>query len=72
LTVPKKNAELDPNEWYQLDDEDEEDEIRICDNCCPHYDGLNMCCWQSGRWGLCFDVREYDECHLGYTENDPR
>lgn len=64
----------EPNDWYELDEEYEEydDEIRICDNSCPHFDALNLCCWQSGRWGLCFDVQEGDECKLGYSENDPR
>ena len=46
------------------------DEQRICDNSCPHFDELNMCCWQAGEWGLCFDVEEGDLCHLGYLEND--
>jgi hypothetical protein len=25
-----------------------------------------MCCWQATEKGLCFDVEQYDYCHLGY------
>ena len=49
-------------------DVEDEREIRECGNHCSHYDHLNQCCWQSGPWGLCFDVREGDTCHLGYKE----
>jgi len=47
---------------------DAEERTRECNNSCPHFDNLNQCCWQSGDWGLCFDVREGDRCHLGYKE----
>jgi len=47
-------------------------EVRECNNSCPHFDLINMCCWQSGKWGLCFDVQEGDSCRLGYTEDDGR
>lgn len=41
---------------------------RECSDECPHYDGINCCCWQSGKWGLCFNVQEGDLCHLGYED----
>lgn len=50
--------------------QDEEGHVRSCDTSCAHYDELNSCCWQSGKWGLCFTVYDGDECHLGYAEND--
>ena len=49
-------------------DVEDEREIRECGNHCSHYDHINQCCWQSGPWGLCFDVQEGDLCHLGYME----
>jgi hypothetical protein len=61
----------------------EADELRECDSSCPHFDELNLCCWQSmerhvtrkdGRelieFRLCFNVSEGDYCHLGYKRND--
>ena len=44
----------------------EEPSERMCNTTCPHYDGLNQCCWQAGDWGLYFHVCEDDLCHLGY------
>jgi hypothetical protein len=41
---------------------------RECSETCEHYDNINRCCWQSGPWGLCFDVDEDDICHLGYKD----
>ena len=49
-------------------DMENEERIRECGNHCSHYDHLNQCCWQSGEWGLCFDVHEGDLCRLGYKE----
>jgi len=66
---------LSENDFEEIDDfdfDEEPDRQRICDNSCPHFDGLNMCCWQAGEWGLCFDVEEGDLCHLDYLENDGR
>lgn len=51
---------------------DDDSEIRECDNSCPHFDSLNLCCWQAGPWGLCFDRSEGDPCRLGYKEDDGR
>ena len=54
-------------------DEEEEERIRECtESSCGHFDLINQCCWQSGRWGLCFDVEEGDSCRLGYKEDDDR
>lgn len=53
------------------EDEDREDfrytRPRECEEC-SHFDAINMCCWQAGPWGLCFDVDQFDLCHLGYEE----
>lgn len=56
-------------EDYDVEEYDP-DEPRRCSDSCPHYDGLNECCWQATEKGLCFHVSEGDYCHLGYTEND--
>ncbi len=53
-------------EYYELDSERR---IRICGNCCSHYDNINCCCWQATEKGLCFDVDDGDECHLGYMDD---
>lgn len=53
---------------YQEIEEYRERYMRICDSSCSHYDHINRCCWQSGPWGLCFDVQEGDYCRLGYEE----
>jgi len=52
----------------QLEEDYEYRETRQCDNSCAHFDLINQCCWQSGDWGICFDVQEGDLCHLGYVE----
>jgi len=46
----------------------DEEWIRECGSSCPHFDVINQCCWQSGEWGLCFNVQEGDVCRLGYKE----
>ena len=45
-----------------------EEQTRECGNHCSHYDNINSCCWQSGDWGLCFNVQEGDLCKLRYKE----
>ncbi len=53
--------------YIEYDDE-EDNEPRECSNSCPHFDSLNLCCWQSGIWGLCFDTQEGNVCSFGYKE----
>lgn len=53
---------------YDIEDY-EPQETRQCDSSCPHFDELNLCCWQATEKGLCFDVEEGDYCHLGYLED---
>jgi len=55
--------------WEEFDSEDEK---RECSESCPHFDGLNQCCWQSGPWGILIEISEGDACHLGYKEDDGR
>lgn len=54
------------------EEEEDQGEIRECDSSCSHFDSINMCCWQSGPWGLCFDRERGDLCRLGYRERDFR
>ena len=56
----------------EFEEDYESDELRVCSTACPHFDELNMCCWQATEKGLCFDVSEGDYCHLGYLEHDER
>lgn len=47
-------------------EEVEDNSIWECNTSCPHYDEINLCCWQATEKGLCFDVREGDLCRFGY------
>jgi len=53
------------------EEDDNEEEIRECDNSCAHFDSLNQCCWlvTSKSLRLCSDVREGDLCRYGFKEN---
>lgn len=59
--------------YYEDDlDLDEDYEPRECTNSCPHFDSLNLCCWQSTPKGICFDVREGSVCAFGYRRDEDR
>lgn len=46
-------------------------EIRQCNNSCPHFDHINLCCWliTAKTRGLYTDVQEYDSCFHGLKED---
>ena len=45
-------------------------ELRICDNTCSHYDGINQCCWIVSERGLCSDRTAGDSCLYGFFDDD--
>ena len=54
--------------WERLDGYDfEGDEELQCAESCPHFDGINQCCWliTAKTPGLCTDVEEGDYCFHG-------
>jgi len=62
-TDPEPEDDYD-EEFYDEDEELSGEEQKECGNSCSHFDSLNQCCWQAGKWGLCFHVEEGDLCHL--------
>jgi len=46
-------------------------EPRLCEESCPHFDGLNQCCWliTAKTPGLCTNVSEGDYCFHGFNQD---
>lgn len=69
MKIEKQEKEINESDFEDINYY-EEDTTWLCNNACPHFDEINMCCWQAGKWGLCFDVDVDDECPLGYNDGN--